>query len=350
MQSSFEKDMFRKIFLLVSAIFLVITFTLLALIGISASKATIILLIIIAITELFSVILLYILSMKFLGNAYESVDKAAEVMNEITLNNGEDLDRIIGPELKEGSIGLLYDSFEKLVEMFRESRRREQLEKEYLKDVMSDISHQLKTPLASMDIFLDLLINDKVADSDEQKKILNEAENQVSRMEWMVLSMLKLARIEAGAVTFDVKETNLENVLDEVSAGVKYLTHTRGQNLKIDCPKDITVNADPEWLVEALLNIVKNASDYSNSDNKDIEIKVDHNKIFTRINITDHGMGMTEETMTHIFDRFYRAGNEVNPNSVGIGLSLSKSIIEGMGGKLTVDSKLGEGSTFKVQF
>ncbi len=350
MKSNFEKDYYKKLFLLISGIYLMLTYTLLILIGLSANKATVIILALVALTELVSVVMLYILSMKFIGNAYDSVDKAAEVMNEITINNGEDLDTIIGPELREGSVGLLYDSFEKLVDMFRESRRRERLEKEYLKDVMSDISHQLKTPLASMDVFIDLLLSDKVTDSEEQKKILNEAENQVSRMEWMVLSMLKLARIEAGAVTFERKEVNLGNVLDEVNAGVKYLVHTREQNLIINCPDDIFINADPEWLVEALLNIVKNASDYSTGENKNIEINVEQNSIFTRINISDHGMGMTEETMTHIFERFYRAGNEVNPNSVGIGLSLSKSIIEGMDGKLTVESKLGEGSTFKVQF
>ena len=92
--------------------------------------------------------------------------------------------------------------------------------------------------------------------------------------------------------------------------------------------------------------------DVSDMDKQDSEIRIDveQNSVFTRINIRDQGIGMSEETMTHIFERFYRASNEVNPNSVGIGLSLSKSIIEGMGGRITVESKLGEGSCFKISF
>ena len=249
--------------------------------------------------------------------------------------------------------------------MFKEGKRREQSEKEYLRDVMSDISHQLKTPLASMEVFIDLLMNDKIQSQEEQKKILAETSNQVSRMEWMVLSMLKLARIEAGAVAFDIKDVDLKMVLEEVRGGTHYLTDSRNQKLSISCPDAINVKADFDWLVEALINIVKNASDYSVSSQKtdeasdyaldndgenDIEIEVEQNSVFTRIYIRDHGIGMSDETMTHIFERFYRASNEVNPNSVGIGLSLSKSIVEGMGGKISVESELGKGSCFKIHF
>ena len=225
---------------------------------------------------------------------------------------------------------------------------------------MSDISHQLKTPLASMSVFIDLLLNDKIDSPEERKKILSEAGNQVNRMEWMVLSMLKLARIEAGAVQFEKKETEISSILDEVRGAISYLTNSRNQKLIINCPEDIMVQTDPEWMTEAIINIVKNASDYSCSLDENrlgtgeeqssaIEIDVEKNAVFTRIYIRDHGIGMSEETMTHIFDRFYRASNEVNPNSVGIGLSLSKSIVEGLGGRISVDSKLGEGSCFKIQ-
>ena len=105
-------------------------------------------------------------------------------------------------ELEEGSIGILNSNFEKLVNMFREGKRKEAEEKEFLKDVMSDISHQLKTPLASLNIFIDLLLNDKLESEEERKKILREAENQMTRMQWMVLSMLKLARIEATCLFY----------------------------------------------------------------------------------------------------------------------------------------------------
>ena len=324
-------------------------------------------LILVGVTEVVMIVVAFLFSKKYVDTAYDSLDGASDIMMSMIEDSKQNQGRILSDEemeksesmqkikeykkgeLQEGSVGIFYDNFEKLIYMFQDGRRREKSEKEYLQDVMSDISHQLKTPLASMDVFLDLIVNDKVSSEEERKIILGEASNQVSRMEWMVLSMLKLARIEAGAISFDIGDVNVAAILSEVAGGVKYLIDTRGQKLMIDSPDDITIKADAQWLTEALINIVKNASDYTDQSGV-IEIKVEKNAIFTRICISDNGIGMSDETMSHIFERFYRASNEVNPNSVGIGLSLSKSIVEGMGGRITVDSKLGEGSTFKVQF
>ena len=358
MKSSYERDNFRKLYWLVAGIFLTVSLVLMFYLGMTMDGASKLVLIIIGVTEIILVILLFIPASKYIDAAYGSVEDASDIMLSIIEeakekdDMSESLKKIEdykASELREGSIGIFYDSFEKLISMFQEGKRKEKSEKEYLRDVMSDISHQLKTPLASMDVFLDLIVNDKINSEDERKMILSEASNQISRMEWMVLSMLKLARIEAGAIEFEINEVNVSAVLSEVAGSVKYLTDTRNQKLSVSCDEDITIKADSQWLTEAIINIVKNASDYS-KEGEDIDIHVEKNSVFTRICISDHGMGMSEETMTHIFDRFYRASNEVNPNSVGIGLSLSKSIVEGMGGRITVDSKLGEGSTFKLQF
>ena len=325
-------------------------------------------LILIGVSELVAVIMLFILADRMMGEAYSSVENVTEMMTEMIENDGEY--ETNDKELREGSIGDLYNIFDKLVNMFREGKKRESLEKERLQEVMSDISHQLKTPLASMSVFLDLLIDDKVGSEEERKKFLVESKNQIDRMEWMVLSMLKLARIEAGAVSFEIGEVSLSTIIGEAVGSVSYLTEGRGQTITVDCPEDVKIKADGQWLTEAVINILKNASDYSAIDNmtdgnnsdkatsdyfndekkRRIEIYVEKNSVFTRINIRDHGMGMTEETMTHIFERFYRASSGVNPNSVGIGLSLSKSIVEEMNGRITVDSTLGEGSIFKIQF
>lgn len=358
MKSSYERDNFKMMFWLVAGILLVVSFVLLFYLGMTLDKVGRLILGLVGLTEIILVVLMYIFSKKYLDMAYDSVDDASDLMLSIIEESKEKddmtdslkkIEEYKASELREGSIGIFYDSFEKLVNMFQEGKRKEKSEKEYLRDVMSDISHQLKTPLASMDLFLDLIVNDKVDNEEERKMILGEATNQISRMEWMVLSMLKLARIEAGAINFEISDVDVAAILSEVSGSVKYLTDTKNQELVIDCPEELTIKADGPWLTEALINIVKNASDYSD-ENKDIKIHVEKNNVFTRICISDHGMGMSEETMTHIFDRFYRASNDVNPNSVGIGLSLSKSIVEGMGGRITVDSKEGEGSTFKIQF
>ena len=348
MNSNYERDNFKKRYWLIAGGFLVISLSLICALCSGASGIGKMIGGVIFVLELIMTVVLFVFTRRNVYKAYSSIDNASDMMLEII--EGKDVKPSM--QLEEGSIGILYNNFDKLINMFKEGKRKEQSEKEYLRDVMSDISHQLKTPLASMEVFIDLLLNDKVQSVEEQKKILTETGNQVSRMEWMVLSMLKLARIEAGAVTFDIKEVNLKTLLEEVRGGTHYLTDSRNQRLTIVCPEEINIKADYDWMVEAVINIVKNASDYSDLDKQDSEIRIDveQNSVFTRINIRDQGIGMSEETMTHIFERFYRASNEVNPNSVGIGLSLSKSIIDGMGGRITVESKLGEGSCFKLSF
>ena len=377
MISDYERTNFKIKYWLIAGGFLVISLFLLYLVWVGASTFGRAAVVMIFIVEIIMTLFLYFFSKRTVDKAYRSIEKTSDMMMDII--EGREVEP--SAQLEEGSVGILYNNFDKLVNMFKEGKRREQSEKEYLRDVMSDISHQLKTPLASMEVFIDLLMNDKIQSQEEQKKILAETSNQVSRMEWMVLSMLKLARIEAGAVAFDIKDVDLKMVLEEVRGGTHYLTDSRNQKLSISCPDAINVKADFDWLVEALINIVKNASDYSVSSQKtdeasdyasdrdsdmgpdmtsdhaldndgenDIEIEVEQNSVFTRIYIRDHGIGMSDETMTHIFERFYRASNEVNPNSVGIGLSLSKSIVEGMGGKISVESELGKGSCFKIHF
>lgn len=252
-------------------------------------------------------------------------------------------------QYQEGSVGILYSNFEKMVCALQKSREKELNEKIFLRDIISDISHQLKTPLASLNVFMDLLLEDKVEDGAKQKQILKEAENQLSRMEWMVLSMLKLARIEAGAIQFEKKEQLLSPILMQAKEGVQFLIGERNQKLTVICHEDCRMACDGDWLVEALINLLKNASDYSEK-NKNIRVEVENSNVYTRIYVKDEGMGIEEEKIPHIFKRFYRANRDVNPNSVGIGLSLTKSIVEGMGGTIHVQSEVGKYTWFVITF
>lgn len=275
---------------------------------------------------------------------YKDMSKVSDIMVQIVEEK-----EIPEEVYQQGEIGNLYTNLYKLVSALNESRMKEQEEKIFLRDIISDISHQLKTPLASLTVFLDLLYDNRVDDEAKRRQLLEESKNQLSRMEWMVLSMLKLARIEAGAIEFDVKETNLENVLLQARESVTYLTTDRHQNIEIDCPEKQTLLCDGDWLTEGVINLLKNASDYS-GENTTIKITVEETPVYTRIYVRDQGMGIPEDALQHIFKRFYRVNNEVNPNSVGIGLSLTKSIVEGMGGKITVRSKLGEFTEFILTF
>ena len=259
MKSNYEQNSFIKLYWLVAGIILVTSFVLLYFVSFSITSSQRPFLVLLGVSETVLVVILFLLSKVYIDRAYKSLNSASDVMASMIEDSKKNEGRVLSDEemeksesmemiraykaseLQEGTVGIFYDNFEKLIHMFQESRRKEKSEKEYLQDVMSDISHQLKTPLASMDVFLDLIVNDKISSEDERKMILGEASNQVSRMEWMVLSMLKLARIEAGAIAFDIGDVNLAAVLSEVAGGVKYLIDTRGQKLTIDCPEDITI-------------------------------------------------------------------------------------------------------------
>ena len=290
-------------------------------------------------------VLLGILTYRHIAAAYNEIEKLSGIMEEVLENEETTWE----DPLAEGSVGILYTNFGKMVHMFREGKRKELAEKDFLKDIMSDISHQLKTPLASLNVFIDLLLEDKVEDKAERMKILREASNQLSRMEWMVLSMLKLARIEAKAISFDKVEAYIKPVLLQVEESVKYLTDNKNQTLSIECADDVKATLDPEWLTEAIINLAKNASDYSESG-ATIKLRAVQDDVFTRIFVEDNGAGISEKDLPHIFKRFYRANSAVNPNSVGIGLSLTKSIVEGMDGHIHVESTEGEGTKFSITF
>lgn len=287
----------------------------------------------------------YRISYGRMDRLYGEMENLSGLMNEVMEQGGD----MVEEEYYEGAVGILYTNFYKMVSVLRESRDREMKEKIFLRDIISDISHQLKTPLASLNVFVDLLLEDKVEDREKQRQILSEASNQLSRMEWMVLSMLKLARIEAGSIQFECKEIPLSHIFLQAENGVSHLLETKHQKLTVEGADNMELLCDGDWLTEALINLLKNASDYSEEDTN-IRLRVEHTKVYTRIYVEDEGVGIPESELANIFKRFYRVHNEVNPNSVGIGLSLAKSIVEGMGGRISVKSEEGKGTCFSLTF
>lgn len=290
-------------------------------------------------------ILIFFISYHQLHAMYRDLEEMSQSMNDL-IDHAEILPEEV---YREGAVGILYSNYYKLVRALQDSRNREKDEKIFLRDIISDISHQLKTPLTSLNIFMDLLLEDKVTDPEKRRQILHEAENQLDRMEWMVLSMLKLARIEAGAIQFEKKENLTRTLLAESVESVRLLAEKKHQTIVLDCPADSHIYCDGGWLVEAVINLLKNASDYSEEQNV-IRIELEETGIYTRIYIKDEGPGIAEEEIPNIFKRFYRVNNEVNPNGVGIGLSLTKSIIEGMGGTISVKSEVGKYTWFMITF
>lgn len=290
-------------------------------------------------------IVIFCVSYYQMNSIYHDLEEMSQSMNDLIVNE----ERIPEEVYREGAVGILYSNYYKLVRALQDSRNREKDEKVFLRDIISDISHQLKTPLTSLNVFMDLLLEDKVTDPEKRKQILHEAENQLDRMEWMVLSMLKLARIEAGAIQFEKKECRTRALLMEAVESVRLLAEKKEQTILLTCPEDSVIFCDGDWLVEAVINLLKNASDYSDM-HKEIRVELEETDIYTRIYIKDEGTGIAEEELPNIFKRFYRVNHSVNPNSVGIGLSLTKSIIEGMGGSISVKSELGSCTWFMITF
>lgn len=287
----------------------------------------------------------YVAGRRSISTMSRELRAIVDIMNQIL----EAPEQVPAEPYKQGELGELYTNLYKLVQALKESNRKEQEEKIFLRDIMSDISHQLKTPLASLTVFLDLLYDERVPDVDKQKQMLLESKNQVSRMEWMVLSMLKLARIEAGAIQFEKHPCSLYAIVAQAKESVAYLTEKRGQQIDVQIDEKQMLVCDGDWLTEAIINLLKNASDYS-GEQTTIHIWTEGNPMYTRIYVKDEGCGIAESELKNIFKRFYRINKEVNPNSVGIGLSLTKSIVEGMGGKISVRSELGCYTQFILTF
>lgn len=270
----------------------------------------------------------------------------------VSLNSDEVLDGnyryLDSTDMTEGDISRFYYLYTKMVTAIRHSRDKEQNEKIFLQDLIADISHQLKTPLATLTIYQDLLCNHNVTDGKKQE-ILKLMGEQLSRMEWLILSLLKLARLESGAIQFTMKYQHLLPTLQMAHQNVSILLNAKHQSLILKCSENVSLKHDSDWLAEALTNILKNATEYAPCGSS-IELTVEHSKVMTTISIKDYGNGIDKESLPKIFKRFYRAKSDVNENSIGIGLSLSKGIIEGQGGDITVSSEVGKYTCFTICF
>ena len=287
----------------------------------------------------------YIISLIIYKNIFYKIKNISSKTEELIKQNYSiDIDNF-----ENGDLGILTSNFIEMVNVIREGKEREKKEKIFLRDIISDISHQLKTPLSSLKVFNELLLNNLVENIDDKNKILLESKNQINRLEWLILSMLKLARLEAKSITFNIKEDNLYTTLEESIKILNSQIKEKGHTVVLNCPLEIKLLHDRQWLIEAIVNILKNSIEYT-KDNGEIIVSVEKNNILTKIKIKDNGIGIEEKDLYKIFERFYRINNDVNANSIGIGLSLSKKIIEGQGGNIKVRSKKGEFTEFIITF
>lgn len=248
----------------------------------------------------------------------------------------------------DGDIGAFWEAYEKMVTAIAQSKDDEKKEKLFLQDLIADISHQLKTPLATLTIYQELLDNQELSD-EMRKDMLTRMGDQLTRMEWLVLNLLKLARLEAGSIRFEPERQNLRQTLQLAIENVQMLKAAKGQKIRLQCDEGMELLHDREWTIEALTNILKNATEYA-PEKSVIEVWAEQSSVLTQVHIKDYGTGISPDDIHKVFKRFYRAKSRVNENSIGIGLALSKSIINGQGGEIYVESVPGEYTCFTIAF
>lgn len=249
----------------------------------------------------------------------------------------------------EGTLYRLLSSVDQLSLMLQSKGEVERSGKEFLKNTISDISHQLRTPLSALLMYHEIM-SDEPDNIETVKEYLDKTGASLQRMEQLIQSMLKITRLDAGSIIFEKRCCLLSDLIE---CSVQELT-TRAENeskdIVIDGPSDDAIVCDWEWTCEALGNIVKNALDHTDNIKGKIHITWEYTPTMVRIFISDNGTGISQKDLHHIFKRFYRSKKSVDIPGIGLGLPLAKSIIEGQGGILSVESRLGEGTTFIISF
>lgn len=246
----------------------------------------------------------------------------------------------------EDELSLLDNQIYRTAVKFREQAENSNKDKENLQKSLSDISHQLKTPLTSIIVMVDNILDDDDMPLEIRREFLNDIKHNTNTISFLVQSLLKLSKLDAEAVKFRYEQVEVKSIVDECIKNTAVMAEILGVRLETDC-NDIILNCDIKWLCEAVTNIIKNCIEHSQNGN--IKITADQNKLYTKISIKDNGSGIDKEDLPHIFERFYKGKNS-SDDSVGIGLSLAKTIIEKQGGYISVSSELNKGSEFVIKF
>ncbi len=298
-----------------------------------------------------NIILIVLFSVLYMAIIFIYLKQRDKKINQITQYINEIKNRKYDLNINENSedeLSNLKNELYKITIMLKEESEISRHDKEKIKMSVEDISHQLKTPLTSIMIMLDNLKDNPNMDEDTKQKFIFEISKQVDWINWLVISILKLSRLEANVVKFSNNKINVKKFIDEIIGNLEIPIEIKNQKISIEGDEDASFIGDYKWQQEAITNIIKNAIEH-NKENGKITIKYEENVLFTKITIIDEGQGIAKEDLKHIFERFYKAQNS-SDNSVGIGLSLAKNIIEKNNGMINCKSEIGNGTEFIVKY
>lgn len=293
-------------------------------------------------SSLFLIVLFIILVHEYIK--LKNINNLTKVLEEINNKNYKiDID-----DFREDELSILKSEIYKTTIMLKEQADNSTLDKINLKDSLSNISHQLKTPLTSINIMLDNILDSEEMSEDVRTEFINNIKREISNINFLVAGILKLSRLDANVVNFMVEKVKVKDIINECIKNVSSLCDLKNISIDVTGNEMLKINCDFKWEVEAITNILKNCVEHSNNNSK-IDIKYINNKMYTEITIKDYGVGIPEKDVKHIFERFYKGSNSTS-DSIGIGLSLSKSIIEQENGTINVNSKLNKGTIFTIRY
>ena len=258
-------------------------------------------------------------------------------------------ERLDLPELKtfkEGQFGILQSEIYKVVVLLKETYSKELKQKKYMADILSDISHQIKTPIAAITIMTDLLESSELSE-EERLEYAAKIDKQVNRITWLIRNLLTISQLEADVLELKQEKVNLHHLMERVEEAFELMAEVKNISLEIQINPEIWLVCDEHWTSEAFSNIVKNCIVHTPEGGR-VSISASQDNFATHIKISDNGEGVEQKHLPHIFERFYKAGN-TSSNSVGIGLSMTKQIVLKQNGTISVTSEKGKGTEFYVK-
>lgn len=248
----------------------------------------------------------------------------------------------------EDELTKLRNELYKTTVLLRETAENSEKEKTNLSNSLTDISHQLKTPLTSIRIMIDNIQNNPDMDEKTRNEFIEDISKQIDWISSLVISLLKLAKFDAGSIVMRDEEINVKKLIQNIISNLAILIDIKDIKIEENISEQITLFADYNWQLEALTNIIKNCVEHSFDGGK-IKIEAESNSVFTKIIITDEGEGIEKKDLNRIFERFYKSAKS-SENSIGIGLALAKTIIEKERGYIKVESEVGKGTKFEIKY
>lgn len=259
-----------------------------------------------------------------------------EVCGDVVCGDCEDEDTLWGK---------IYEKLRRADHIWQRKEEESLSEKNKMKELISDISHQTKTPVANLKLCMEILQDEPM--SERAEEFLNSMEGQIEKLDFLIQGMVKISRLETGVITIRDRESDLRATIGRAVAAIVPKAEEKQIRLYVDCDREVQIRHDGKWTEEAIFNLLDNGVKYTDAGGE-IHIEVKVQEIFTQICIRDTGKGIAPERQAEIFTRFYREPEVHEQEGIGIGLYLARKIIELQKGYIEVKSEVGEGAEFRI--